>query len=122
MDADNASQSVERRQWKRIPLTIPLFVRRTDPNGRELIEFATALNVSAGGLLLASRHSLDCGEKVLLEIPAPIGSSAISSVRTSFMAITLRSIPTRYYFLSGMQFEHSLLPETDLDTPETPLT
>ena len=104
-------KSVERRRWNRIPLTIPLFVRRTDPNGRQLIEFATALNVSAGGVLLALRHDLGYGEMVLLEIPTPIGRPSISNVRTSFKAITLRSIPTRYYFLSGMQFEHPLLPE-----------
>jgi PilZ domain len=109
MDAGHASQSVERRRWNRIPLTIPLFIRRTRPDGRTFIEFATALNVSAGGVLLASRHDVTCGEVVLLEVPRPIREAPLSGVQTSFTAITLRSRPTRHYFLLGMQFEPPLL-------------
>jgi hypothetical protein len=120
MDADDASQPAERRRWKRIPLTIPLFIRRMGPYGRELIEFATALNVSAGGVLLASRHDVACGETVLLEVPRPIKEPQFSGVQRSIKAIIVRSICTRHYFLLGMQFEPPLLPESDLNTPETP--
>jgi hypothetical protein len=48
----------ERRKWPRLPLAIPVFVRSRDDNGKELLEFATALNVSAGGMLLAVRRGL----------------------------------------------------------------
>jgi len=41
----------ERRAWSRLPLPIPLFVRSRDSKGKDLLEFATALNVSAGGPL-----------------------------------------------------------------------
>jgi hypothetical protein len=98
MGADDASQSAERRRWKRIPLTIPLFIRRTGPNGHELIEFATALNVSAGGVLLASRHDVACCETVLLEVPRPIKEPQFSGVQRSIKAIIVRSIRTRHYF------------------------
>jgi len=105
---------VERRRWDRLALTIPFFIRRTLPDGQELIEFATALNVSAGGVLLASRHDLDCGEMVSLEIPRPVAQSQLYEVRTSLKAMTLRSIPTRHYFLLGMQFDPPLLVEADV--------
>ena len=41
----------ERRKWARLPLAIPVFVRSRDRKGKEFLEFATALNVSAGGML-----------------------------------------------------------------------
>jgi hypothetical protein len=63
---------IDRRRWERLPLTIPFFIQRTDPNGRELLEYSAALNVSAGGVLLAPRHDFDCGAIVYLEIPSPI--------------------------------------------------
>ena len=45
----------ERRKWTRLPLAIPVFVRSRDGKGKEFLEFATALNVSAGGMLVAIR-------------------------------------------------------------------
>jgi hypothetical protein len=43
----------ERRKWIRLPLAIPVFVRSRDDKGKDFLEFATALNVSAGGMLVA---------------------------------------------------------------------
>jgi len=43
---------IERRSWPRLPLAIPVFVRSRDEKGKEFLEFATALNVSAGGALI----------------------------------------------------------------------
>ncbi len=51
----------ERRGWDRLPISIPFFVRGTSASGEEFLEFATALNLSAGGLLLATRRYLDPG-------------------------------------------------------------
>ncbi len=42
----------ERRGWDRLPISIPFFVRGNKTDGEEFLEFATALNLSAGGLLL----------------------------------------------------------------------
>ena len=100
---------IERRRWVRLSLTIPLFMRQIDCDGRELIEFATGLNISAGGVLLASRHDVPCGEMAALEIPRPVVRVEFFEALTSFKATILRSIPTRHYFLLGMQFESALI-------------
>ena len=109
IDLGESLVQIERRHWVRLPLTIPVFVRRTYPNGQESIEFATALNVSAGGVLLASRRDIDCGEMVSLEVPKQIGQLQLSEIRTLFKAVTVRSIRTRDYFLIAMQFQPPLL-------------
>ncbi len=61
----------ERRHWERLPVAIPVFVRGVDQQGKEFLEFTSALNFSAGGALLASRHQLSRRAQVSLEIPAP---------------------------------------------------
>jgi len=59
-----------------LPLAIPVFVRSRDEKGKEFLEFATALNVSAGGALVAVRRSLPPTAQVLLEIPPVVEWSA----------------------------------------------
>lgn len=67
----------ERREWPRLPLAIPVFVRSRDQGGKDFLEFATALNVSAGGALVAVHRSLKPAAQVSLEIPsAPLAASA----------------------------------------------
>ena len=66
----------EQRKWARLQLAIPVFLRARDDNGKDFLEFATALNVSAGGALVVMRRSLPKSAAVSLEIPsAPIGPS-----------------------------------------------
>src|SRR5207248_11115402 len=68
--------AAERRRWPRLPLAIPVFVRTRDDKGKEFLEFATALNVSAGGALVAVRRSLVASAQVVLEIPsAPLAAT-----------------------------------------------
>src|SRR5258708_19729065 len=71
--------AAERRQWPRLPLAIPVFVRTQSETEKEFLEFATALNVSAGGMLVAVRRSIPSTSHVSLEIP-----SAPLAVLTSF--------------------------------------
>jgi hypothetical protein len=59
------------RRWQRIPLAIPTFARGHDENGRNFLEFASALNISGGGVLLALRHKPSQNQPLFLEIPAP---------------------------------------------------
>ena len=67
----------ERRKFARLPLAIPVFVRSRDEKGKELLEFATALNVSAGGMLVAVRRDLPRAAQIELEIPsAPLAAIA----------------------------------------------
>ncbi len=60
----------EKRRWERLPLAIPVFVRGINGQGKEFVEFTTALNVSAGGVLLAIRQNLTRSSLVSLEIPS----------------------------------------------------
>jgi len=74
---DRHKPQPERREWVRLPLAIPVFVRSKDQDGRDFLEFATAINISAGGALIAVHRSLRPAAQVSLEIPsAPLAASA----------------------------------------------
>jgi hypothetical protein len=52
---------------------MPLFVRSRSRDGKDFLEFATALNISASGALVALHGSLRPTAHVLVEIPvAPL--------------------------------------------------
>lgn len=100
----------ERRDWDRLPISIPFFVRGNKPDGEEFLEFATALNLSAGGLLLATRRYLEPGSHISLEIPVALLNKAHLPRSVSMLhATVLRCTPDRQYFLIGLQFEEPLL-------------
>jgi hypothetical protein len=61
----------ERRRWPRLTVPVPMFIRGVDGQGKEYLDFGTAVNISAGGVLLASRRYLPNDDKVSLEIPPP---------------------------------------------------
>jgi hypothetical protein len=106
-----ARPETERRKWSRLPLAIPVFVRSRDDKGREFLEFATALNVSAGGMLVAVRRILTPLAQVQLEIPsAPVAALALlPEVSRSLRAKTLRTTPAEGYYLLGLKFSRPLL-------------
>jgi hypothetical protein len=110
---NGARSQTERRKWPRLPLAIPVFVHSLDDEGKESLEFATALNVSAGGMLLAIRRALPAVSKLRLEIPsAPVADpTAFPQVARSFQAKTLRTIPMQGGFLMGLKFSRALLTE-----------
>ncbi len=60
----------ERRRWERLPIAIPVFVRGVDDRGKEFLEFTSALNISAGGALLAVRRYVKRSSRVTVEIPS----------------------------------------------------
>lgn len=101
----------ERRKWTRLPLAIPVFVRSRDEKGKEFLEFATALNVSAGGALVAVRRSLPPTAQVLLEIPsAPLAATAaLPKAARTLRARTLRISHAEGYHLLGLKFSRPLL-------------
>lgn len=96
----------EQRKWARLHLAIPVFVRSLDDNGKESLEFATAVNISAGGALVIVRRSLAKSSPVSLEIPsAPIGSG--DGVRRSSRAMKARTVWVAHlndYHLLGVKF------------------
>lgn len=101
----------ERRRWPRLPLAIPVFVRSGAETEKEFLEFATALNVSAGGMLVAVRRSIPSTAQVLLEIPsAPLAAlAALPRVARSLRAKVLRMQHGEGYNLVGLKFSRPLL-------------
>jgi len=104
----------ERRKWARLPLAIPVFVRSHDGDGREFLEFATALNVSAGGMLVAVRRVLPAANQVHLEIPsAPLAAAALlPKTSRDLRARALRTTSADGYYLLGLKFFRPLLRPT----------
>jgi hypothetical protein len=111
----------ERRDWDRLPIAIPFFVRGRKGNGEEFLEFATALNLSAGGVLLATRRYLDPGTQISLEVPVALVNKAQLPRSVSLLhATVLRCTPDRQYFLLGLQFEEPLVNQsTELRSSES---
>lgn len=101
----------ERRKWPRLPLAIPVFVRSRDDNGKDFLEFATALNVGAGGALVAVRRSLPPAAQVLLEIPsAPLATApTLPKVARALRARAVRVTHAEGYYLLGLKFSRPLV-------------
>lgn len=109
MNRQRAGQ--ERRRWPRLPLAIPVFIRSRDEKGKDFLEFATVLNVSASGVLVAVRRSLPLASPVLLEIPsAPLNTAvALPKAARSLRARTVRVTHAEGYHLVGLKFFRPLL-------------
>lgn len=101
----------ERRRWPRLPLAIPVFVRSRAEADKEFLEFATALNVSAGGMLVAVRRSIPSAAQVMLEIPsAPLAAlAALPRVARNLRARVLRMQHGEGYNLVGLKFSRPLV-------------
>jgi hypothetical protein len=106
-----ANTEAQRRQWPRLPIAIPVFVRSRDEKGKDLLEFATALNISAGGTLVAVRRSLPLSAQVLLEIPsAPLtAANSLPKAARNLRARALWVTHADGYHLVGLKFSHPLV-------------
>lgn len=100
----------ERRRWPRLALAIPVFVRSRIEAEKEFLEFATALNVSAGGMLVAVRRSLPATADISLEIPsAPLAAlAALPRAARTLRARVLRTEHAEAYKLIGLKFSRPL--------------
>ncbi len=100
----------EERKWARLHLAIPVFVRSRDGSEEDCLEFATALNISPGGALVAVRRSLPHSAVVSLEIPsAPIGPTP--GLKESSRVIKAKAVWVRHldgYHLLGLKFARPL--------------
>jgi hypothetical protein len=96
----------ERRQWPRLPLAIPIFVRSREKNGKDFLELATAVNVSAGGALVAVRRPLALSARVSLEVPTPPSPATAKRSKATrvLRARTVRVTNGEGYQLTGFQF------------------
>ena len=109
-----ADREVDSRKWPRLPVAIPVFVRSRDEKGKDLLEFATALNISAGGALVAVRRSLPLSAQVLLEIPsAPLAAaSSLPKAARNLRARALWITHADPYHLIGLKFSHPLVTQS----------
>jgi len=101
----------ERRIWERLPLAIPIFVRARDTRGKEFLEFATTVNLGAGGALLAVSHAVPLSAGISLEIPsAPLANipRRPRAVR-QLQARVVHHHSTNQHQLIGLKFTHPLL-------------
>jgi hypothetical protein len=99
----------ERRRWSRLPLAIPVFIKGRAEE-KEFLEFATALNVSAGGMLVAVSHALVLNDEVFIEIPTGpfvVLASFPRAVRTLRATVQRRS-HVDVYNLVGLKFARPL--------------
>ena len=110
-DLDRHKPGTERREWIRLPLAIPVFVRSKDAGGKDFLEFATAINISAGGALVAVHRSLRPAAQVSLEIPsAPLAASApVPKTARNLRAKIVRVTHAEGYHLIGVKFAQPLL-------------
>lgn len=103
---------IERRKNERVPLAVPVFVRGKDSEGKDFLEFATALNISAGGALVATRRFLPPSSAIALEVPsAPLPRTtvlprAVRRLRARLLRVTV----VDGYQLWGLRFNSPLLP------------
>jgi PilZ domain-containing protein len=98
------------RKWARLQLAIPVFVRTRDGSGEDCLEFATAVNISAGGALVVVRRSVPKSTSVSLEIPsAPIGPT--DGLKSSSRIMQAKAVWVGHlddYHLLGLKFARPL--------------
>ena len=102
------------RKWTRLQLAIPVFIRTRDRNGKDSLEFATAVNISPGGALVVVRRSLPKSALVSLEIPsAPIGPA--NGLKPSSRIMQAKAVWVAHlddYHLLGLKFARLLNTDT----------
>jgi PilZ domain-containing protein len=106
----HVNSRTEKRRYQRVALPVPVFVRGTDEWGKEFLEFSTALNISRGGALLATRRYLAPSAVISLQIPPPPfpSQSLPRPVVGNLEAKVVQVRPANRYHLSGLSFIHPL--------------
>jgi hypothetical protein len=101
----------ERRTWQRLPLAIPIFVRGLDRHGNDFVELTTAIDIGAGGALVATRRELKPGTRLKLEIPCvPVPDRRLKLPRTQVLAAkVLRSVGSDHAQIFALKFARALI-------------
>lgn len=101
---------IENRRWQRVAIPVPVFVRGIDELGKDFLEFSTALTISRGGALLATRRYLPPGSIISLQIPPPPfpSQSLPQPVVGSLEAKVVQVRQASRYHLSGLSFSRPL--------------
>lgn len=61
----------ERREYYRLPIRVPVFIKGIDKRGDEFLELTHTINVSASGACLISKRDLAHSADLLVSIPPP---------------------------------------------------
>ena|SRR5688572_7492225 len=69
----------DRREYYRLPIRVPIFIKGLDKNGAEFFELTHTINVSASGACLITKLDLAHSADLLVSIPAPLSSNVGSS-------------------------------------------
>jgi PilZ domain len=107
LSLSHTTTSAERRRWERLSVPVPMFIKGVDERGKKFLEFGTAINICAGGALLASRRFLPNDSKVSLEIPPPPFPKEKSKARNLRARVVHVRTADRYH-LSSLAFSKPL--------------
>lgn len=103
------------RKSVRLQIAIPIFVRSRDESGKDSLEFATAINISAGGALVVVRRSVPKAAVISLEIPSvPIAPA--SGIPTPARVLQAKAVWIAHlddYHLLGLKFMRPLSTNSD---------
>ena len=64
----------DRREYYRLPIRVPIFIKGLDKNGDEFFELTHTVNVSASGACLITGRDPAHSADLLVSIPAPVSS------------------------------------------------
>jgi hypothetical protein len=97
------------RRWPRLSIAFPVFLHGFDAEGGSMLEFGTAVNVSAGGALVAVKR-VPKTKEVTLEMPVPPGSSPNAPTTHRIIASRIvRLHPGAEHTYLGLEFAKPLL-------------
>jgi len=89
---------------------VPLFLRGVDKRGKEFLDFTAALNVSAGGALVVSRHPLGRSARLTIEIPSvPMPANTMPSPIRHLKAKVVRTSAKEIYNVYALRFNRPLV-------------
>ncbi len=98
----------DRRRWSRVTIAIPMFISG-DNGGHNFLEFGTAVNLSAGGALIATRRFIAPKTQVRLEIPtSPLPHAAIPQAARVMFGRLLRVEAAADHNLLAIAFDEPL--------------
>ena len=104
----NGTQT-ERRQWARIQVAIPVFIRNETGDGDKIIDTAMILNISACGALVATRVAMMPSAEVFFEVPsAPLPQTTLKLTTREFGGRVARVEATQKGYLLGVRFNSEL--------------
>lgn len=66
----------DRREYYRLPLRVPVFIKGVDGGGDEFFDLTHLVNVSASGACLITRRELADSSDLMVSFPAPVTSDA----------------------------------------------